>query len=132
IVDSCQQGDRRPYHDSLEQAGMKDAKMTGQNRKNQLKALFQPVEIPAAEGAAQAPAAPAAPSVSAARPAAAQPDGRVRSASGAVKAMGLSLGGLSREIEDARRLKESLGAADRVVEIEPQLIDTSFVSDRLG
>jgi ParB family chromosome partitioning protein len=66
------------------------------------------------------------------RPAVAQPDGRVRSASGAVKAMGLSLGGLSREIEDARRLKESLGAADRVVEIEPQLIDTSFVSDRLG
>lgn len=100
--------------------------MAGQNRKNQLKALFQPME-PVAERAADVPtptAEPAAPTPA--------PEARARAASGAVKAMGLSLGGLSREIEDARRLKESLSAADRVIEIEPELIDTSFINDRLG
>lgn len=102
--------------------------MTGQNRKNQLKALFQPMEPPAAERAADAPPRVDTPAQSPAP----LPEARARAASGAVKAMGLSLGGLSREIEDARRLKESLGAADRVVEIEPDLIDASFVSDRLG
>lgn len=103
--------------------------MAGPNRKNQLKALFQPME-PAAERTADASPAPAAPvTVPAAPPA---PEARARAASGAVKAMGLSLGGLSREIEDARRLKENLSVADRVIEIEPEVIDTSFVSDRLG
>jgi ParB family chromosome partitioning protein len=108
---------------------MKEAKMAGQNRKNQLKALFQTVEPSVAERATDKPSAPATP---ASQPAVSVPETRHRAASGAVKAMGLSLGGLSREIEDARRLKESLSAADRVIEIEPGLIDTSFVSDRLG
>ncbi|MHA6688396.1 plasmid partitioning protein RepB [Mesorhizobium sp. A556] len=103
--------------------------MAGQNRKNQLKALFQPMEQPAADHAADAPTPSAEP---AAHPPAPASEARARAASGAVKAMGLSLGGLSREIEDARRLKESLSMADRVNEIEPDLIDTSFVSDRLG
>ncbi len=108
--------------------------MAGQNRKDQLKVLFQAVERPAAaEETAKVPA----PGEGRAdplslQPTASTPEMRGRAASGAVKAMGLSLGGLSREIEDARRLKESLGAADRVVEIEPGLIDTSFVTDRLG
>ncbi|MGB3538700.1 MAG: plasmid partitioning protein RepB [Mesorhizobium sp.] len=102
--------------------------MTGQNRKNQLKALFQPMEPPVAGRAPDA----TPPAASPVQPPAPSPEVRARAASGAVKAMGLSLGGLSREIEDARRLKESLGAADRVIEIEPDLIDTSFVSDRLG
>ncbi len=103
--------------------------MTGQNRKTQLKALFGTIE--------PAPAEPASPAPSA-RPAAQSPvpasdaQHRARAASGAVKAMGLSLGGLSREIEEARRLKESLAAAERLVEVEPELIDASFVSDRLG
>jgi ParB family chromosome partitioning protein len=86
------------------------------------------MEPPPAERATDAPH----PAVSPLQPPAPQSEARARAASGAVKAMGLSLGGLSREIEDARRLKESLGAADRVVEIEPDLIDSSFVSDRLG
>lgn len=108
--------------------------MAGQNRKNQLKVLFQPVGLPAAEGDVDktAAVAPARPEKSSVPVPAAPPEARSRTASGAVKAMGLSLGGLSREIQDARRLKESLAAADRVVEIDPQLIDTSFVSDRLG
>jgi ParB family chromosome partitioning protein len=110
---------------------MKEAKMAGQNRKNQLKALFQPMEPPAAERASDAPTPAVEPVAHAPAPAPAL-ETRARAASGAVKAMGLSLGGLSREVEDARRLKESLTAADRVIEIEPELVDTSFVSDRLG
>jgi ParB family chromosome partitioning protein len=112
--------------------------MTGQNRKNQLKALFGTVE-PARESAGQpsapggrpsATAGPASASTPAAdAPAEAQ---RQRSAAGAVKAMGLSLGGLSREVEEARRLKETLSSAERVLELDAGLIDTSFVTDRLG
>ncbi|MGB5800819.1 MAG: plasmid partitioning protein RepB, partial [Mesorhizobium sp.] len=100
--------------------------MAGQNRKNQLKALFQAVEPPSGERAA---APPTASPVQAPAP---SPETRARTASGAIKAMGLSLDGLSREIEDARRLKESLGTGERIIEIEPELIDSSFVSDRLG
>ncbi|MGH6760902.1 MAG: plasmid partitioning protein RepB [Phyllobacterium sp.] len=58
--------------------------------------------------------------------------GLSRSASGAVKAMGLSLGGMSRELDEARRLKESLAEGDRVVTLDPALVDGSFVADRLG
>ena len=101
--------------------------MAGQNRKNQLKALFQAVEPPSGERAAAPP--PTASPVQAPAP---SPETRARTASGAIKAMGLSLDGLSREIEDARRLKESLGTGERIIEIEPELIDSSFVSDRLG
>lgn len=129
--------------------------MAAQNRKTQLKALFQTMEPPAADPAAPAPASPAPETK--ARTGAQVGTGvetgaqtgtragaetrtppqdaaqlRGRAASGAVKAMGLSLSGLSREIEEARRLKESLGAAERVVEIAPDLIEASFVSDRLG
>lgn len=106
--------------------------MTGANRKNQLKALFGTVgtgpDQDAAPAASQTPSAAPAPVELAQAQGVAKP----RNASGAVKAMGLTLGGLSREVEEARRLKDMLGASDRVVEIEPGLIDTSFVSDRLG
>ena len=105
----------------------------GQNRKSQLKALFGTIERAApAPGGAAAETPPPAPAASAPAPAAAEAAARGRSASGAVKAMGLSLGGLSRELEEARRLKESLTAGERVVDLDPGLIDTSFVSDRLG
>lgn len=92
-----------------------------QNRKNQLKALFDPVAVPAAPSVDPAPA----------KPVDADPQSRPRSASGAVKAMGLSLGGLSKEIEEARRLKESLDSAERVTKIDTALIEASFVTDRL-
>ena len=99
--------------------------MSGLNRKDQLKALF----------GMEQPAAPAPSSEQ--RPVAATPvpmaaPEKPRTASGAVKAMGLSLGGLSRELEDARRLKESLEAGERIVEIDPALVEASFVGARLS
>lgn len=90
-----------------------------QNRKNQLKALFDPVAVPAAPSVEAAPAKPV------------EADPRPRSASGAVKAMGLSLGGLSRELEEARRLKESLDSTERVAKIDTTVVEASFVADRL-
>ncbi|WP_395446269.1 plasmid partitioning protein RepB (plasmid) [Aminobacter sp. UC22_36] len=94
-----------------------------QNRKDQLKALF---------GTADAAPTPVAPEANApAKPVESEAVARPRSASGAVKAMGLSLGGLSREIEEARRLKESLDTAERVIQIDAALIEASFVADRL-
>jgi ParB family transcriptional regulator, chromosome partitioning protein len=100
--------------------------MTGNNRRDQLKALFGTVEnVPVPEQKQSEPAAAVTPNppTEAHKP---------RTASGAVKAMGLSLGGMSREIEDARRLKESLEGVERVVELDPALVETSFVEDRLS
>jgi ParB family transcriptional regulator, chromosome partitioning protein len=99
--------------------------MTDRNRRDQLRALFgtvesipgseqKPVEhVPTQQGGSVEPLKP-------------------RAASGAVKAMGLSLGGISREIEDARRLKESFEGTDRVVDIDPALVESSFIEDRLS
>jgi ParB family chromosome partitioning protein len=115
--------------------------MTGQNRKSQLKALFGTIDQGEGNaGRAEPNAAPTAPDVPSletkafglAKIVPAETLMRPRTSSGAVKAMGLSLGGLSREVEEARRLKESLDTVERVVEIDPGLIDASFVSDRLG
>lgn len=93
------------------------------NRKDQLKALFGTVETtPVSTTPTEI-----APETKSAEPEAARP----RSASGAVKAMGLSLGGLSKEIEEARRLKESLDAAERVTQVDTTLVEASFVADRL-
>ncbi|MBN9245507.1 MAG: plasmid partitioning protein RepB [Mesorhizobium sp.] len=108
--------------------------MTGQNRKNQLKALFGTIEqageaVPRSSAPASGPSVPAVPTPAKDPSADAQ---RQRSAAGAVKAMGLSLGGLSREVEEARRLKEALTSAERVLDLDAGLIDTSFVTDRLG
>lgn len=116
--------------------------MTGQNRKTQLKALFGTIE-PAGEPSSRpaepraTPAAPDTPPLETkafglAKTVPAETVMRPRTSSGAVKAMGLSLGGLSREVEEARRLKESLNEVERIVEIDPGLVDASFVSDRLG
>ncbi len=98
------------------------------SRKNELRALFggglAPTEpVPPAEtkqatdGAAspQKQAEPAAP----------------RAASGAVKAMGLSLGAMTREAEEARALRQALNEGERVVTIHPDKIVSSFVEDRL-
>lgn len=122
--------------------------MAGPNRRDQLKALFttpdqpvtapSPVSAPETKSADRKPAdfAAATKPVSSSPIAPASPQGAAitppRSASGAVKAMGLSLGGMSRELDEARRLKESLTDADRVVLLDPALVDGSFVMDRLG
>ncbi|MGF6254539.1 plasmid partitioning protein RepB [Ensifer sp. LBL] len=103
------------------------------NRKNELRALFSGNVAPAAPAAEVDDKAPAAPSVQPAKPVvvpAAQAD-VPRAASGAIKAMGLSLGSITREAEEARALREALHQGERVVELDPDLIDASFVGDRL-
>jgi ParB family chromosome partitioning protein len=52
--------------------------------------------------------------------------------SGAVKAMNLGLQRLSDEAAAAKALRESLASAEQVVDIEPTLVDSSFISDRLS
>ena len=93
-------------------------------RKDRLKSLFGG-QGPAGEGAGETPA-PAAPQ----SPAAAGAPKRATSA--AVKAMGLSLGSLSQEVEEARRLREAVAAGDTVVEIDPAAIEPSPFADRLS
>ncbi|PYE32166.1 MULTISPECIES: plasmid partitioning protein RepB [unclassified Rhizobium] len=54
-----------------------------------------------------------------------------RSASGAVKVMGLSLNAITREAEEARALRQALSEGEHVVGIDPARIEASFVEDRL-
>lgn len=89
-------------------------------RKDRLKSLFGGVP---SDGAGEAPfPVGAVPGEQLAR----------RSTSGAVKAMGLSLGSLSQEVEDARRLREALAAGEQVVELDPALLERSPFVDRLS
>lgn len=61
-----------------------------------------------------------------------EPRPRAHSSSGAVKAMGLALGNLRAEAEDARALREQVARGERVVEIDPNLVEPAFVADRLS
>lgn len=104
------------------------------NRKNELRALFSG-NVPASGSATPADEKQPA-TVTSAQPAALAatkaPLAEVpRAASGAIKAMGLSLGSITREAEEARALREALMQGERVVELDPDLIDASFVEDRL-
>jgi len=106
--------------------------MAGGNRRNELKALFaggatQPA--PETKSAVPPGAAGGLAPVNAAVP---QPSDVPRAASGAVRAMGLTLGAMSREAEEARHLRQALTEGERVVSLDPALIDGSFVSDRLS
>lgn len=105
--------------------------MNSSSRKNQLKALFgAPLPIAAEVSDVATPAQPTETSPVQDR----APDNLVRSSasrSGAVKAMGLSLADMSRELESAKQLSESLAKGDQVVELDASLIDGSFVEDRL-
>lgn len=56
---------------------------------------------------------------------------RTSSSSGSLKAMGLSLKSLSEDADEARVLREQLAAGAHVVELDPNLVDPSFVRDRL-
>ena len=51
--------------------------------------------------------------------------------SGSLKAMGLSLQSLSDDAEDALALRAQLQSGEYVVDIEPDLVDASFIRDRL-
>jgi len=53
-----------------------------------------------------------------------------RMASGAVKAMGLSLGHIADEIEDIRRQKKQVG--EQIAVLDPGLIDGAMIADRLS
>lgn len=103
------------------------------NRKNELRALFSGNVAPAANAAPVEEKPPVAAGVQPAKPATSTaPLSDVpRAASGAIKAMGLSLGSITREAEEARALREALTQGERVVELDPELIDASFVEDRL-
>ena len=118
-------------------------------RKDHLKALFggagegeapspshkpQPAQAkPAQSNSAQSNPTQSAPEARlAAKLAPSGADAPARSSSGAVKAMGLSLSSMTREVEDARAIRESLAKGERVIEVEPHLIDPSIVRDRLS
>lgn len=51
--------------------------------------------------------------------------------SGAVKAMNLGLQRLSEDAAAAKALRETLAAGEQVVELDPALVDSSFIKDRL-
>lgn len=59
-------------------------------------------------------------------------EAQARPASGAVRAMGLSLAGLTGELDEARALKRELDRSGRLVSLDPGLIDPAFISDRLS
>jgi len=55
-----------------------------------------------------------------------------RATSGAVKAMGLSLGTLSEEVQEARKLRAALAAGETVVELDTAHLENSPFRDRLS
>ncbi|WP_062221287.1 plasmid partitioning protein RepB [Aureimonas sp. D3] len=86
-------------------------------RRDELKALL---------GGTSQPETPTPePQTEAARP-------RSHSSSGAVKAMGLALGNLRAEAQDARLLREQVAKGEKIIEIDPDLIEPAFVADRLS
>jgi ParB family transcriptional regulator, chromosome partitioning protein len=96
------------------------------SRKNELRALFGGGLTPGAE---PAPETKSVPKTETETPPAAANGGR--SATGAVKAMGLSLNAMSREVEEARLLRQAMSEGERIVSVHPEKIDSSFVEDRL-
>ncbi|RWX81793.1 plasmid partitioning protein RepB [Neorhizobium lilium] len=98
------------------------------SRKNELKALFAGGLSSTEVG--KAPETKAVPDGDAARPQTVETVPQ-RPASGAVKAMGLSLGAMTREAEEARALRQALSEGERIVTIHPDKIASSFVEDRL-
>jgi ParB family chromosome partitioning protein len=80
-------------------------------RRDQLKAMMQPIAAPPApeERATRAPAP-----------------------TGSLKAMGLTLKSLSEEAEEGRSLRAKLAAGAQVVELPADAIDPAFIRDRLG
>ncbi|MGF9694172.1 plasmid partitioning protein RepB [Rhizobium sp. 0TCS1.26] len=91
------------------------------SRKNELKALF---------GGGLSPA-PAKPSVTPSDAAEGKETPVPRSASGAIKAMGLSLGSIAKDAEEARALRQALNDGERILSVPTDRIEASFVEDRL-
>lgn len=96
-------------------------------RKDRLRSFLSGGTPPEPDGQAPAPSSPeGAPAVSIAAPS------PRRAASAAVKAMGLTLGSLSQEAEEAGKLRELLAAGEHVVELDPNLLERSPFLDRLS
>jgi ParB family chromosome partitioning protein len=100
--------------------------MSSGKRRDELKALFTGRSggppAPETKSAEPPPAEPATP-----RPAEPQ-----RAASGAVRAMGLSLGSLARDAEEARALRQAIEEGERIVELDCALVSSSFIEDRFA
>ena len=95
------------------------------NRKETLRALLNPQSAArASEAPTVAPASVGTPSQEASEPR--------RTGSGAVRSMGLTLQKLSAEAENARALRAQLAQGATVIEVDPELIEPSFISDRLS
>jgi chromosome partitioning protein len=60
-----------------------------------------------------------------------EPTPKERRGASPVRMMGLSLGRLSSDAQTAREMKEAMQAGNMVVDLDPDLIDDSFISDRL-
>ncbi|MCP3477956.1 plasmid partitioning protein RepB (plasmid) [Bradyrhizobium sp. CCGUVB1N3] len=80
-------------------------------RRDQLKAMMAPIT------------APPAPSE--------ERSSRPNVSSGSLKAMGLSLKSLSDDADEAQALRAQLASGAQVVELDPNLVDPSFIRDRL-
>lgn len=114
--------------------------MAGGNRKNELRSLFSGGPLTPASIPSPAPVPGRTPETKSASGGAGSeltavnlPSGDVpRTSSGAVKAMGLTLGAITREAEEARHLRQALSDGERVLMLDTGVIDQSFVSDRLG
>ncbi|WP_313617779.1 plasmid partitioning protein RepB [Agrobacterium sp.] len=108
--------------------------MVGNARKNELKALFGGA-LPVTATPAANPETPPAPPVAAATATAVESAHAsatpARAPSGAVRAMGLSLGSMTREADEARALRQAMSDGEHVLSIDPAQIDASFVEDRL-
>ncbi len=59
------------------------------------------------------------------------PERTERVKTGAISAMGASLAQLTESAKTAARLQEQIAAGDVILEIAPELVDASFISDRL-
>jgi ParB family transcriptional regulator, chromosome partitioning protein len=98
--------------------------MMAGSRKKELKALFAGGLAPAATSPVPKPA----PEPEQKQKAQAQVP---RSSSGAIKAMGLSLGSIAKDAEEVRILRQALSEGERVISVPPEQIEASFVEDRL-
>lgn len=111
--------------------------MIGKNRKSELRALFSdpapaqkssPAEASHEKITTMPPHADSIPDASGDVHGHSVP----RTASGAIKAMGLTLSSITREADEARALRQALDEGERVVALDTGVIDASFVSDRLS
>lgn len=101
--------------------------MAGGKRRDELKALFTGAPAPAGTVAPVASPADAAEQLPSSRGAETS-----RAASGAVRAMGLTLGSIAREAEEARSLRQAMEEGERIVELDCALVEGSFVEDRFA